>query len=527
MALLLEWHYEKSEILEAYVNEIYLGQQGRHGIHGFGRASEFYFGQPLQQLEPHRVALLVGLVRGASLYNPRRNPVRARERRDQVLDTFAETGLLTAAQAAGWKSKPLGVSRSTGTGRNRYPAFVDLVRRQLRRDYREQDLRNEGLRIFTTLAPSDQHYAELAVTGGLQSLQEQGLPATLQAALVLADVASGEVRAVVGDREPGRAGFNRALDARRQIGSVVKPLVYLMALEHADDYNLLSRVEDEPLTLRQADGSLWSPANYDGLSHGEVTLLEALTRSFNQATVRVGMNIGVNHLSVKLEQLGVSRPIPEVPATLLGAVELTPLEVAQVYQSLAAGGFSVALRAVTAVQTPGGETLNRYPLRMLPLPRRDAIAVLNYALTQVVETGTARSLPGLLGDTAVVAGKTGTTNERRDSWFVGYTRDRVAVTWVGHDDNRPAGVTGSNAALPLWARLFRQLPVRAVSLDMPEGAYWTWVDPELNALSDASCAGAVQLPFVAGSEPQAVSPCLARLDRKDRKSFWRKWFDRD
>ncbi|NIV19229.1 MAG: penicillin-binding protein 1B, partial [Gammaproteobacteria bacterium] len=336
--------------------------------------------------------------------------------------------------------------------------------------------------------------AETAVSQGLEDLHARGLPESLQGALVLADVSSGEVRALVGDRRAGRSGFNRALDARRQIGSVVKPLVYLLALEHEQDYNLLSPLRDEPVTLRQADGSLWSPDNYDGRSHGEVTLLEALIRSYNQATVRLGMNIGVNQLGPKLRQMGVQAEIAPVPASLLGAVELTPFEVTQVYQSLAAGGYSVPLRAVTAVQTPDGDLLNRYPLRLRPLPRREAVAVLNYALTQVVETGTARELPAMLGRDVLVAGKTGTTNERRDSWFVGYTRDRVAVTWVGHDDNRPAGVTGSNAAMRLWAGLFRSLPARAVNLDMPEGAYWTWVEPGLNALSDPSCDGAVQLP---------------------------------
>ena len=223
----------------------------------------------------------------------------------------------------------------------------------------------------------------------------------------------------------------------------------------------------------------------------------------------------------------LSAAVDEVPSAFLGAVELTPIEVAQIYQSLAAGGFSVPLRSVTAVQTAEGTTLNRYPLRLMPLPRRDAVAVLNYALTQVIEKGTARALPGLLGSNVTIAGKTGTTNERRDSWFVGYTRDRVAVSWVGKDDNSPAGVTGGNAAMRLWAELFKQLPIKPVNLDMPEGAYWTWVDPELNALSDKSCAGAEQLPFIEGTEPRSETPCLARLDRDDRKSLWRKFFDRD
>ncbi len=527
MSLLLELHYEKAEILEAYLNEVHLGQQGSHGIHGFSRASEFYFGESLDQLGTGQIALLVGLVRGASLYNPRRNPDRALARRNQVLDIFTLTGLISKRELDSAKSKPLEVSQKPRTGRSRYPAFVELVRRQLRSDYREEDLRNEGLRIFTTLAPFEQEAAERAVVSGMKSLADRGLPADLQSAMVLADVASGEVRAVVGDRSPGRDGFNRALNARRQIGSVIKPLVYLLALEHDADYNLLTRIMDEPITLKQPDGSIWSPANYDGTSHGELSLLEALTRSYNQATVRLGMNIGVHQLIARLEQLGINAPVDPVPSTLLGAVELTPIEVAQIYQSIAAGGYTVRLRAVTAVQTAEGETLNRYPLRLMPQPRRDAVAILNYALTQVVEKGTARALPALLGSDAVIAGKTGTTNERRDSWFVGYTRDRLAVTWVGQDDNTPAGVTGGNAAMQLWARLFRVLPLKSVDLDMPEGAYWTWVDPTLNALSDESCDGAEQLPFIEGTEPRSVTPCLARLDRDDRKSIWRKWFERN
>lgn len=526
MSLLLEWHYDKPEILEAYLNEIYLGQQGSHGIHGFARASEFYFSTPLEQLEPHQVALLVGLVRGASFYNPRRNPERALERRNRVLDIFAETGLLGSDEAAQWQRKPLDVTTQPGSQRSRFPAFVDLVRRQLRQDYREEDLRNAGLRIFTTLAPSDQVEAEAAVVRGLEALAAAGLPPELQAALVLADVGSGEVRALVGDAKPGRVGFNRAVDARRQVGSVIKPLVYLVALEHDESYNLLTLLDDEPVNLRQPNGDVWSPGNYDGKSRGQVRLVDALADSLNQATVRLGMRLGVQHVVNKLAQLGVEVDVEPVPATLLGAVELTPLEVTQVFQSIAAGGFSVPLRAVTSVQTADGATLQRFPLRMLPLERRDAVAVLHYGLTQVVERGTARNLGRMLGKPARVAGKTGTTNERRDSWFVGYTRNRLAVSWVGRDDNAPAGVTGSNAAMRLWAELFSRLEIEPVSLDMPEGAYWTWVEPDLNARSDEACVGAVQLPFVAGSEPASESPCLARIERAERKPFWRKWFDR-
>jgi penicillin-binding protein 1B len=523
MALLLELHYGKAEILEAYLNEIFLGQQGALAIHGFGRASVYYFDQPLERLEPQQIALLIGLVRGASLYNPRKHPQRALERRNKVLGIFADTGLLTAKEADEAGARPLGVTKRPRSGGNRFHAFIDLVRDQLSRDYREEDLKSEGLRIFTTLAPSEQEKAQRSVSTGLERLQAVGLSSSLQAALVLADASSGEVRALVGGRDAGKVGFNRALNARRQIGSIIKPLVYLLALEHGSDYNLLTMIEDEPISLRQPDGSEWTPSNYDDVSHGSVSLLEALTHSYNQATVRVGLNIGANHLIQKLAQLGVEADIDAVPSIFLGAVELTPLEVTQIYQSLAAGGFSVPLRAVTAVLTSDDGELMRYPLRLMPLARREVIAVLSYALTQVVEQGTAKALPGLLGSPPVIAGKTGTTNDRRDSWFVGYTRNRIGVTWVGEDDNRPARVTGSNAAMRLWAGLFRDLPLESVDLRMPDGANWLWVDADSGGLSHEKCPGSTQIPFVEGSEPTVRSECLASMEDDD-ESFWSKLF---
>jgi penicillin-binding protein 1B len=524
MAVLLEIHYDKAEILEAYLNEVFLGQQGAYAIHGFGQASHFYFDQELERLQPAQIALLIGMVRGASYYNPRRHPERSLKRRNQVLSALEETGLLTASETSSATATRLGVTDKPRPRANRYHAFIDLVRQQLSLVYLEEDLKTEGLRIFSTLAPSEQEKAQLSASLGLDRLAERGLSDSLQAALVLADAGSGEVRALVGDREPDRPGFNRALNARRQVGSVIKPLVYLLALEHQDDYNLLTRIEDEPLSLKQADGSLWNPANYDGVSHGSVSLLEALTRSYNQATVRLGLNIGVSHLLNKLRQLGVDADIPAVPSIFLGAVELSPFEVTQIYQSLAAGGYSVPLRSLIAVKTATGDELVRYPLRMLPLARREAVGVLNFALTQVVQKGTAKNLPRLLGKQLTVAGKTGTTNDQRDSWFVGYTRNRIAVAWVGRDDNRPAGVTGSNAAMQLWAGLFRNLAFESVDLRLPDGAFWLWVDGENGTLSAEHCPGAIQIPFVDGSEPHQLSACLEGTLENEDESFWSKWF---
>jgi penicillin-binding protein 1B len=248
-----------------------------------------------------------------------------------------------------------------------------------------------------------------------------------------------------------------------------------------------------------------------------------LAYSYNQATVQLGLQLGVNQLLLKLEQLGISADVSPVPSAFLGAVELTPLEVTQIYQSLAAGGYSVPLRAVTAVQTQEGGELVRYPLRLMPQPNREAIGVLNYALTQVVEQGTAKALPGLLGSEVTIAGKTGTTNDRRDSWFVGYTRDRIGVAWVGRDDNQPARVTGSNAAMKVWARVFRELPLEPVDLRMPDGAFWLWVDRADASVTGENCPGAIQVPFVSGSEPERVSACLAALNEQDDESFWKKW----
>ena len=524
MALLLEWHYDKSEILEAYINEIFLGQQGGTAIHGFARGSRFYFDRPLEQLGTSEIALLIGIVKGASYYNPRRHPERARQRRDAVIEMMRETGLVSAEEARRATQSPLGVVSAPPRHGQRYAAFIQLVRRQLAREFEEDDLKTEGLRIFTTLAPSEQLAAQEAVSEGMDWLGRNGLSNTLDGAMVVADVSSGEIRALVGGRNPSAAGFNRALDARRQIGSVIKPLVYLLALEHGEEYNLATPIQDVPLTLRQPNGQTWSPSNYDEESHGEVWLLDALIHSYNQATVHLGLDIGVTQLLHRIEQLGVHAEIDAVPSVFLGAVELTPLEVAQLYQPLAADGFSVPLRAVVAVETPQGAELTRYPLRLMPQPRREAIAVLDFALNQVVIRGTARGLPGMLNGETGVAGKTGTTNDRRDSWFVGYTRNRLAVTWVGEDDNRPAGVTGSNAAMRLWARFFDDVPVEPIELRLPDGAHWAWVDEQSGALSDEACGDAVQLPFVDGSEPDEMTPCLAaKVEEKD-ESFWRKWF---
>src|SRR5690606_9805549 len=285
MAILLELHYSKEEILEAYLNEVFLGQDGRRAVHGFGLASQYYVARPLHELQLHQVALLVGMVKGPSLYNPRRQPERAKKRRDLVIQMLQEQGVISSEQAVAAIGQPLDVTVRGSLADSSYPAFMDLVRRQLREDYMDEDLTSEGLRIFTSFDPLLQSKAEKAVADSLKSLGERA--DEMEAAMVVTGAQTGEILALVGGRNPRFSGFNRALDASRPIGSLVKPAVYLAALEQPERYSLITPVDDSPITLTAEPGKTWSPQNYSRQSHGIVPLHEALSRSYNQATVRL------------------------------------------------------------------------------------------------------------------------------------------------------------------------------------------------------------------------------------------------
>ncbi len=295
MALIVEARYDKDEILEAYANEIFLGQEGARAIHGFGLAAYFYFNRPLRELRLHETALLVGLVKGASYYNPRRHPQRALQRRDLVIGQMQAQGFLTDQQAEAARQQPLGVSARGAAHGQRVPAFVDLVRRQLRRDYREEDLTSEGMRIFTTLDPWVQQQAAAVLGARLAKIEKsRGIGrGSLQGALIVAAAQNGEIQALIGDRDADYAGFNRALDAIRPIGSLVKPAVYLAALQRSEKYTLTSLIDDRPVDLKMPNGQRWQPQNYDRKVHGSVMLHEALARSLNLATVNLGLEVGL------------------------------------------------------------------------------------------------------------------------------------------------------------------------------------------------------------------------------------------
>jgi len=509
MALLLEWHYQKAEILETYLNEVYLGQDGARAIHGFGLASQFYFQRPLDQLQPQQVALLVALVKGPSYYDPRRNPVRAKQRRDVVLDVLARQQVLTPAQATQAKAQPLGVVPGSPSGITPYPAFLDLVKRQLRQDYREEDLTSEGLQIFTTLDPLAQSSAEHALTTRLQALEKsRGMRrGVLQGAVVVSSIEGGEVLALVGGRDPRFTGFNRALDAHRQIGSLVKPAVYLTALAQPEHYTLATPLDDSALSIKIPGQGYWTPQDYDHKYHGQVLLLTALAHSYNIPTARLGLDVGVPKVVETLHQLGVEGDIPAYPSVLLGAVNLTPITVAQVYQTLAAGGFRTPLSAIREVLAVDGKPLQRYPLTVQQAVAPAPAYLLNTALQQVVRHGTAvtlsRYLPGDLG----VAGKTGTTDDMRDSWFAGFTGDKVAVVWVGRDDNKSAGFSGATGALTVWGTMMRDVASRPLQLTRPANIESAWIDSFSGLRTDSDCEAGVQLPFITGSVPSDYVSC--------------------
>ncbi len=518
MAILLELRYKKSEILEAYMNEIYLGQNKKRAIHGFGLASQFYFNKPINELQPEQIALLIGLAKGASFYDPRRHPQRAMKRRNLVIDIMAREGVLEKNQIATLKQRPLGVTRVAPPSVSPFPAYLDLVRKQLQRDYQEDDLRSEGLLIFTAMDPIVQIQAEETLKRGVAKLEKsRRMPKNkLNAAMVVSNVQGGEIIALVGGRNARLAGYNRALSASRQIGSLVKPAVYLAALQ-AKEYNLGSMVDGGPVTVKLSRNKLWKPKNYSGKDHGMVSFETALVKSMNTPTVRIGINLGLDKVITMLHALGLQKEIQPNPSLLLGALELTPIEVQQMYHTIAAGGTYTQMKAIRSVMNSYGKTLKRYPLRVKQVASPDSIYLLTYAMNKITKVGTAKYLSSVLPAWKNAAGKTGTTNRDVDSWFAGFTGQHVTTVWVGRDDNKPTGLTGASGALRIWADLFKNLPTKPFKPKRPKNILFVKVDKHSGLLYNPACGEPEVLPFQKGSEPKEKSQCLPRYIEEDNQ----------
>lgn len=507
MALLLELHYSKDEILEAYLNEVNLGQNGNYSINGYGLAAQFYFGMPLRELNIAQQAFLVGLVQGPTLHNPWKNPENALNRRNVVLHNMLVMGYLNQEQYDVESARPLNVVAKPTTGPSRFPDFLDIVRRQLKTEYQESDLTNQGLRIFTTLDPIAQTKVQTSfrqsvaqlVKGNPRRLQD------LQGAVLITHPENGELVAAVGSTQDF-TGFNRAIDAKRQVGSLLKPVIYLTALE-SGRYTWASKVDDSPISIPMSGNQSWTPKNYSGRSYGEVPLVQALANSYNLSAVRLGQEFGVSSFSNHLIKFGVTSPIPSYPSIFLGAVDMSPMEVMNIYGNFATGGFKYPVKSIRSVVDSNGRSLDRYNLNVQQTIDPTAAYQLNYGMQQVMSSGTGRSAYNTLSPQLKLAGKSGTTNDTRDSWFAGYSGNYTTVVWLGLDDNKVTGLTGSSGALPVWINVMKQLRQKPVNLKQTDDIQWHWIDVASGELSAQGCEGALFIPITRFHVPTRATPC--------------------
>lgn len=504
MALLLELHYSKEEILQAYLNEVYLGQSGRRSINGIALASRFYFAKSVQRLNLSEMALLVGMIKGPSYYNPFRNPERAKVRRDLVLGIMQELNIITHGQAINAQGKPIIVADSSRAGQREYPAFIQLVKQQLQRDYRLQDLQNTGLRIFTTLDPWLQHATEQSIQQHLVQLEKRAgfSKPILESAAVVTSVDGAEVRAIVGSRQVQFFGFNRAIDAQRPIGSLAKPAVYLTALA-SGRYHWSSIIDDKAVSVAGQNGSLWQPKNYDKKDHGKLFMVDAMARSLNQATARLGMKVGIGQVVDTFERLGVDKTIPPYPSILLGSLSMSPLEVTQMFQTFASGGFAMQPRAIQAITTKDDEVLTSYAAEGEQVYSPALMESVRFGLQEVVAQGTGRRLARIF-NTEKIAAKTGTSDEQRDAWFAGFDDRHLGVVWLGRDDNKSMPFTGASGALPIWEKIFKRSGLEPLTplVDLD----WQWVNAYGKAV-EQGCDGIREMPFMPGEKAGRIISC--------------------
>ncbi|MCU7939004.1 MAG: penicillin-binding protein 1B [gamma proteobacterium symbiont of Bathyaustriella thionipta] len=519
MSLLLEYHYSKDEIITAYINEVYLGQDGRRAVHGFALASEFYFKRPVSQLSQPQMALLVGLVKGPSYYNPRNHKDRALKRRNTVLKIMLEQGLLKQTHYQKGTKSSLGISGRWSLSNSPFTAFLDSVKSQLKENYDQDDLTDKGLRIFTTLNPQVQWAAENALSSQIKSVNKK-LAKQLQGAVVVSHRDSAEILAIVGGKNSQEGDFNRAINARRPIGSLIKPAIYLTAFEQG--YTLSSLLNDTSFSAKSVKGKLWSPKNFDKKEHGLVPLHVALAKSYNLSTARLGMDIGVDKVLNTVRSLGVDTDALPYPAVLLGSLTLSPIQVSQMYQTLADQGFYSPLHTILSVQDENNETMQQYPVRVQRRIDESLVYLINANLQEAVSMGTGKGLSQYVPIHYNIAGKTGTTNELRDSWFAGFGDNLIGVVWLGRDDNKPAGLTGSSGALKVWGKMMKQLDVGILEQNQPENIKWFWIDSMNQLKLTGRCQYAEFLPFVQGTEPESTQACSDSQFSEKYKTKWLK-----
>ncbi|WLI75422.1 bifunctional glycosyl transferase/transpeptidase [Kosakonia sp. H02] len=491
MALIVDARYSKDRILELYMNEVYLGQSGDNEIRGFPLASLYYFGRPVEELSLDQQALLVGMVKGASIYNPWRNPKLALERRNLVLRLLQQQSVIDQELYDMLSARPLGVQPRGGVI-SPQPAFMQMVRQELQAKLGDKVKDLSGVKIFTTFDSVAQDAAEKAAVEGIPALIKQRKLTDLETAMVVVDRYTGEVRAMVGGATPQFAGYNRAMQARRSIGSLAKPATYLTALSQPNTYRLNTWIADAPISLRQPNGQMWSPQNDDHRFSGQVMLVDALTRSMNVPTVNLGMAVGLPAVTDTWQKLGAPKnQLTGMPSMLLGALNLTPIEVAQAFQTIASGGNRAPLSALRSVIAEDGSVLYQsFPQAERAVPAQAAYMTL-WTMQQVIQRGTGRQLgakyPGLH-----LAGKTGTTNNNVDTWFAGIDGREVTITWVGRDNNQPTKLYGASGAMAIYQRYLQNQSPIPLDLTPPEDIATMGVDDMGNFICGGG--GMRQLP---------------------------------
>ncbi|MGL1958576.1 MAG: penicillin-binding protein 1B [Colwellia sp.] len=524
MALILEYRYSKDQLLEAYINEVYLGQHYANGIYGFGLAAQFYFAKDISELNAQQIALLIGQVKGPSYYDPWRHPNRAKQRRDLVLRLMFEQNMLSRYDFEQAVEAPLSIRKDRRIAKQKYPAYLQLVKRELGEhlsDYQQES----GVRVFTGFSQRSQQLLEQSVNKQVALLETKYHQKNLQAAMIVTDINSAEIRALVGGKRSGYAGFNRALNAKRPVGSLIKPAIYLAALERYEQYNFATLLDDKAITFTSDSGDKWRPKNYDGKYRGQVPLIDALVHSLNIPTVNLGMALGLENIASAIHLLGYQDDINLRPSMLLGAMNMSPLEINQLYLPIATHGQYLPNHAIKSVVSAKGETLWQFTDQAEQRLSTHGAYLIDYALKQVSKTGTAKSLTWRLKSAqpqkTTIAGKTGTSNDLRDSWFVGYDGKHLVTTWLGNDNNKPTGLTGSRGALVLFSDFMNNQGVVDNSIEKPAGITMTLFEQKTGNAVTKACDNTLSYPAIlAGIKVQ--SSCLKK--RVDSRSWLEKIF---
>lgn len=527
MAISLDFHFSKEEILEAYFNEVYFGQDRGHAIHGVGLASQYFFGKAVEDLSVAETALLVGIVQGPSLYDPRRRADNAERRRELVLKLMYEDDLISQVQYLAALEEPLVRRQSTRLVLGERPDYVDLVQRELRQLVPGQEWQQTGLRVFTYYDPYLQQQAELAMTtrGGRVDVPE------LQGAMVVSDYRSGVVRALVGNIGQHRGGFNRALDARRPIGSLVKPFTYALALEDWQNYRLETLVDDSSLTLLDERDNEWSPRNFDNEFKGTMTLYQSFVESRNIPAVRLGLAVGVDRVRERLYAAGFDERTHAFPSLTLGSVNMSPLQVSQVFTTLANEGRQQRLTAIDAVYTHWNQPLYRQQRQQVQVFTPATAYLTRFAMQGVMREGTGRSMAQYV-DVQGLAGKTGSTNDLRDSWFVSFDDQLVVTVWLGSDDNRSIGLSGATGALPVVGDFWQRMPATALYAERPTELVQGAFDPLSGVAVSIECSGVYHFPTYVYAAPRSQQCVPGQSDEaqepqtEERRSLWERIFGR-